>query len=239
MCLAKPLRLLANQYIYREVREGVFANNRSSLYLSASHPVRAYIEFTTWHVTRRGDTLFQSWTDPALTNSFDPRKSVTSRALGMDPDKYESFWPFLAEREPEIVELFSRGMTGAALASVPGTLADYPWDKLPQDSTVVDVGGGRGSLLLEILRAHPHLKGVVQDREEVVPLARSYFSSTLPEANVEFDVIDFLKQQQPRSGPNHVYVLRWIIHDWPDNLCRDILNGIKKQMRSDSRILIV
>ena len=44
----------------------------------------------------------------------------------------------------------------------------FPWEKLPSDSIVVDVGGGIGSQTLPIARAYPNLKFVVQDREAVV-----------------------------------------------------------------------
>jgi hypothetical protein len=46
--------------------------------------------------------------------------------------------------------------------------AGYAWENLPQDSLVVDVGGGVGSQSLLLALHHPHLHFIVQDRESVV-----------------------------------------------------------------------
>ena len=34
---------------------------------------------------------------------------------------------------------------------------------------MVDVGGGVGSLTLQLIRAYPHLRYVVQDRPKIIP----------------------------------------------------------------------
>jgi hypothetical protein len=44
-----------------------------------------------------------------------------------------------------------------------GFFVGFAWNELPKDSLVVDVGGGIGSAALAVLRAHPHLRFVVQD----------------------------------------------------------------------------
>lgn len=44
----------------------------------------------------------------------------------------------------------------------------FSWKDLPQGSTVVDVGGGKGQVVKAIAEAVPHLKFVVQDRPEVI-----------------------------------------------------------------------
>jgi hypothetical protein len=43
--------------------------------------------------------------------------------------------------------------------------------------TVADIGGGRGTLLAAILRAHGHLRGVLFDRPSVVADAAGVFRS--------------------------------------------------------------
>jgi hypothetical protein len=40
---------------------------------------------------------------------------------------------------------------------------------LKEDALVVDVGGGVGSATLQLIRAHRHLRYVVQERPKVVP----------------------------------------------------------------------
>jgi tRNA G46 methylase TrmB len=48
------------------------------------------------------------------------------------------------------------------------TSAGYAWGQLPEGSLIVDVGGGIGSHSLALAKNHPHLRFVVQDREQVV-----------------------------------------------------------------------
>jgi hypothetical protein len=45
----------------------------------------------------------------------------------------------------------------------------FDWKELKQDAMVVDVGGGIGSAVLELIKTYPHLCYVVQDRPKVIP----------------------------------------------------------------------
>ena len=51
--------------------------------------------------------------------------------------------------------------------------AGFPWEELPSDSVVVDIGGGIGSVSLPIAEAFPHLRFVIEDRAPVCAIARS------------------------------------------------------------------
>lgn len=48
---------------------------------------------------------------------------------------------------------------------------EYPWDKLPADATVADLGGGIGHVSVALVKKHPHLKVTVQDRPDQMKLA--------------------------------------------------------------------
>ena len=49
----------------------------------------------------------------------------------------------------------------------------FPWHSLPQDSVVVDVGGGIGSTSLLLAHAFPHLRFLVQDRPQVATMGEA------------------------------------------------------------------
>lgn len=101
----------------------------------------------------------------------------------------------------------------------------YPWGSLPTNATVVDVGGGNGHATLELLKAFPALKIIVQDTRasaiqgrEVRFLpknthrylwSRQYWEKEYPSAlrkqQVDFVGFDFLTET-PVTGGTVYYV---------------------------------
>lgn len=55
--------------------------------------------------------------------------------------------------------------------------AVYPWGSLPANAIVVDVGGGNGHATLNLLKAFPTLKVIVQDTRAVAVQGREVHSS--------------------------------------------------------------
>ena len=45
----------------------------------------------------------------------------------------------------------------------------YPWADLPEDSVICDIAGNNGHVMLDLIKAFPRLKVVVQDLEGVRP----------------------------------------------------------------------
>lgn len=128
------------------------------------------------------------------------------------------------------------------LVSVAGMLSDYPWKDLPKDVQIVDVGGGNGAFLLPLLQAHPHLRGVLQDKSNTVPQAEAFFKAQYPQAitdgRVVFENYDFFTPQT-RKGKDVVYLLRWVLHDWNDTNSIKILKVLAESMDQDSRIIVI
>jgi tRNA G46 methylase TrmB len=44
----------------------------------------------------------------------------------------------------------------------------FDWKSLQQDALVVDIGGGIGSSTLQLMKAYPHLRYVIQERRRVI-----------------------------------------------------------------------
>jgi hypothetical protein len=83
---------------------------------------------------------------------------------------------------------------------------------------------------------------VIQDRQTVIDQAREYWNAQFPaaiaESRVAFQVSDFfVSPNKVKSAA--VYLLRYIMDDWDDDSCVNILSAVKDAMTSDSRILIV
>jgi len=97
------------------------------------------------------------------------------------------------------------------------------------DETVVDVGGGNGSLLVELLRLHPGLRGIVFDRPETVRDEAALGD------RIRFIAGDFFE----RAPEGDVYVLSTILHDWDDEHAVAILRTVRAAASAGARLLIL
>ncbi|KAK3704893.1 hypothetical protein LTR37_013584 [Vermiconidia calcicola] len=105
-----------------------------------------------------------------------------------------------------------------------------------EDVVLVDVGGNTGHDILNFRTAHPTLPGrlILQDLPAAI---QSVDTSALRAKNIEAHAHDFFTPQ-PIHGAR-VYYLKMVLHDWPDEQCRQILTSLKPGMKPGwSRILL-
>jgi hypothetical protein len=141
-------------------------------------------------------------------------------------------------QNPELYTIFNKAMAFHSLTGIDGIATAYPWSKLqpggPDSITVIDVGGGKGHAIKEIIRHHPSVAGhaVLQDLQNVLEdgtLVSPDEVKTIP--------YDFVNQEQPVKGAA-AYMFRHCFCDWPDDYCLKILNNHAAAMRGyDSRLL--
>jgi hypothetical protein len=95
---------------------------------------------------------------------------------------------------------------------------------------------GQGALLSGILRAHPHLRGILFDRSPVV--AGSPRDSETSHVAERFEVVagDFF-EGLPAGGD--VYVLKWVLSEWSDDRAAAILTNCRRAMSSRGRVLVI
>jgi hypothetical protein len=103
-------------------------------------------------------------------------------------------------------------------------------------STVVDVGGGNGELLVRILRAAPQVHGVLLERPPALEAARSTMTRAGCVDRCEFVAGDFTVAVPPGGD---IYVLSRVLHDWDDDRCRVILRRCAEAMPEHAALLIV
>ena len=101
--------------------------------------------------------------------------------------------------------------------------------------TLVDVGGGRGVLLAHALARHPRLRGVLFDMPEVVAFAHEGLAALGVADRCEVRGGD-LRREVPVGD---AYVLKNILHGWPDDECIDLLRRIRAAMSARGRVFIV
>ena len=139
------------------------------------------------------------------------------------PDAFGTdFWSWLAA-QPDERAIFDLAMAGEKGRNAE-RLARLEWR---DGETVVDVGGGNGALLAELLRLRPGLHGIVFDLPET-DRDESTFGP-----NLEFVSGSFFESVP--SGD--AYVLSGIIHDWDDEASTRILRTIASSARPSARVL--
>ena len=204
--LHRILRALASDGVFAEQEPGVFRNTDVSEVLARADGWRdfAHLFGGVWH--RTAGELDASG-EPPFPGLY-----------GTD------FWSWLADNPSERAA-FDRAM-GQGNERRVERLAGVDWRG---DETVVDVGGGNGSLLLELLRRHSGLLGVVFDLPETTRDETAFGDRCIFVAGNFFDGVP----------PGDVYVLSTILHDWDDERAAAILRTIRASAPADARLLLL
>ncbi len=147
-------------------------------------------------------------------------------ALGTD------IFSFLAEH-PQHAAGFDAAMSERTAAFAPSVAGTCDFSDL---RTVVDVGGGKGTLLVEILRRHPHLQGIVFEAPTVAARAEAVLDAADLGDRCEVLAGDFFTAVPPGAD---CYLLANVLHDWDDARAAEILGNCRRAMARAGRVLIV
>jgi hypothetical protein len=101
---------------------------------------------------------------------------------------------------------------------------------------VVDLGGGDGTFLAELLIAHPNLTGTLFDQPHVVAKSRLHAKDHNFDGRCRIVGGDFFEDV---PGGADAYLLKWILHDWDDHAAREILRACRSRMAAGGRVIIV
>jgi SAM-dependent methyltransferase len=201
--LDRYLLALSTDGVFEQVEPGVYRNTASSELLRTGEPWNAFARLYggVWH---------------RAVGNLD-----ATGAKAFDGD----FWAWLAAH-PEERQLFDLAMEDGKEPRAE-RLATLEWR---DGETVVDVGGGNGSLLLELFARTPGLRGVVFDLPETVR----------DEAKLAAAGVSFVEGSFFDVVPvGDTYVLGTVLHNWPDAEAVTILRGICNQAPPGARVLIL
>jgi hypothetical protein len=123
---------------------------------------------------------------------------------------------------------FDAMMAANSAAVVGAVTAAYDF---AEGAHVVDVGGGRGHLLEAALRRQESLTGTVFDQPHVVP---DQAPAGL-EGRWSSQGGSFFEDVPPADA----YLLKWILHDWPDGECVRILSRCRDSLRPGGVVVVV
>ncbi|EGO00912.1 hypothetical protein SERLA73DRAFT_87273 [Serpula lacrymans var. lacrymans S7.3] len=234
--LSRMLRLLSTRGCFTEVDTDVFANNRLSLILNSSNPVRHMISLHVEACAKGAGVYYETLKEPGYAYSYEPSAAPIMHAikpLGIEGTFFD--WMRMDDDRRVSYHTSMRGLNGI-MGSL-AVLTQYPFEKF---STVVDVGGGIGAFSLPLAKTHKHVNITIHDLPEALVQSRTTWARDCPEAVAE-NRVDFLPlnffEEAPVKG-KEIYYLRNIIHDWPDNEAALILRNVRQAMGPHSRLLV-
>jgi len=158
--------------------------------------------------------------------------SVKTGDIAFDNFFGRDVWAYF-QQNPEDAAVFNNSMSGMTAAVNETLRSHYDFSKF---KTVVDVGGGHGGLITEILKSSPNTRGILFDAPEVISGARERLAAAGMNDRCEAISGDFFKEVPPGGD---AYVMKWIIHDWDDERALRILKNCRAQMGPDGRLILV
>jgi hypothetical protein len=217
--LHRLLRALATVGVYAEQPDGTFANTPLGEGLRSDVPG-----------TMR--PLARTLNDPAVWSAWGHLgHSVRTGDNAFEALHGVDVWAH-RRAHPEQNAIFNDNMTALSSQVADAVATAYDFSGL---STVVDVGGGHGALLEAVLARHDHLTGTVFDQAHVVAQAptpgtpASVASRWTSATGSFFDAV-------PAAD---AYLLKSILHDWPDDRCVEILRTCRRTLGEGGVVLVV
>lgn len=217
--LYRVLRALASVGIFAEDEAGRMMLTPKAEYLRADHP-----ESMKHFALMVGEDLFEAWCD--LYHTLETGESAVSKRFGRD---------FFAEIAKDLrkSQVFDRAMQEIHGSETALMLAHYDFSRF---AAVLDVGGGNGSTLGGILRAHARLRGQLFDLPQVIENARAWLGRSGLLERVELLPGDFF---QAVRGKADCVILRHVVHDWSDDAAARILRNARAALEPGGRLLVV
>src|SRR5438105_4635259 len=133
---------------------------------------------------------------------------------------------------PEQAAVFDAAMTSVHGAETAVILDAYD---LTGVGTLMDVGGGNGSVLIATLRKYPALTAVLYDLPHVVERARPNVAAAGVADRCRLVGGNFFEAVPPGAD---AYFLRHIIHDWDDEKATTILKNVRKVIAPGGKVLV-
>lgn len=134
--------------------------------------------------------------------------------------------------DPEAGRIWDEGM--ACFSGMENTPIARAYD-FPAQARVIDIGGGQGGFLAEVLKINPTVRGVLFDLPEVVKSPQAIIAAGLAD-RCETIGGDFFTALPPGGD---LYLFKRVLHDWDDATCIALLRRCHEAMPPEARLLVV
>ncbi|VVB04186.1 unnamed protein product [Arabis nemorensis] len=163
------------------------------------------------------EVYFKAWTH--LKDVILEGEDAFSSAHGM------RFFEYISLNEG-FAENFSRGMSGASTLTMKKVLEVYKG--FEDVNTLVDVGGGNGTVIGLVTSKYPQIKGINFDLASVIANAPPYPGVKHVSGDMFIEI--------PKGD---AIFMKWILHDWNDEDCVKILKNCWRSLPEKGKVIIV
>ncbi|SFN03887.1 methyltransferase [Thermodesulforhabdus norvegica] len=195
---------------YLEKKDGEYSVTEKGSYLTSKHPR------TILPMVLHNAHLWKNWTH--LTDTV---------TLGSNP-----------RRIPVMADEFSRNAFIRAMHVIARSLAEDvvgSYDASDR-SVLLDIGAGPGTYTIAFLRKYPHMRAIVFDLPEVIPLSREYIASEKLEDRVSFVAGDFYHDLLPEGSD--LALLSAIIHQNSPEENLALYRSVNRALKPGGKLLI-
>jgi 6-hydroxytryprostatin B O-methyltransferase len=217
------VRMAMTSGLFLEPQSGQVSHSATSYHLATNEDARAWASYL---CNRSAPTALALTTAHECFGPASVAKNETAYNIAFDTDL--PFFDHLALNPASTAEFagYMRNVTSSEAVDVKHLVQGYDWASLGP-ALVVDVGGSTGNADIALAKVYPDLKFVVQDLPENASAGQKNALATLSSdilSRLTFQGHDFTKPQPVKDG--NIYLLRMILHDWPDHVSITILRQL-------------
>jgi acetylserotonin N-methyltransferase len=192
----------------------------ASAYLCKSSPTRL-----TGYLHYSNDVMWKLWAN--LEDAVREGSHRWRQTFGWDGPIFSHFF-----HTEEAKREFLMGMHGYGLISSPEVVAAFDLGKY---RCLVDLGGATGHLAIAACQRSPHLRAVVFDLPDVLPLAQEIVGGSGVADRIQIVAGDFFVDTLPHGD---LYALGRVLHDWTQEKIIRLLRRVFEHLRSGGAVLI-
>lgn len=218
--LYRVMRFLCGEGIFHETEDKTFELGPLGQVLRSDTPdslhASALMFGQPWHMKPACHLI------DTLTKGIPPFEA----AHGMDIFTYFS-------QHPEDEQIFQNTMSAYSRRIIPAVLGAYDFS---QFATVIDIGGGHGILMEQLLRSCKNTRGIVFDQPAVIEGTKQFMKRSGLEDRCKCVGGSFF-ESVPEGA--EAYIMKHIIHDWSDEESVAILSNCRKAMGNKGKLLLL
>ncbi len=218
--LHRVLRALVRIEVLEQTHDGRFALG------PLGEPLRSDVPDSLYRMARLWGTDLFKLTWMRLPHSVRTGQSAQEHLYGLRQFDYLA-------TQPAVAAIFNDGMLAGTLSVAAAVVDAYDFAGV---ETIVDVGGGSGALAATVLQSYPAARGIVFDLPFCQEGAIDYLTSAGVSDRCQFAGGDFFERVPTGAD---AYLLKFILHDWEDARCAQILQTCRASVTPQAKLLLV